>query len=135
MALKDRYYTVSEAAEEARVTRQTISRWITTGEIPCEKVGRNKLIPRSRLLRYIREKPMGELRKIVSNDITKHHSLYLGCGDNDRVEVVGHPSDLRFRIIREDGSSEEIEVEDYTLTINNELRSLRLRYRQSKRSS
>jgi excisionase family DNA binding protein len=131
MALKDKYFTISEAATMAGVTRQTISRWVATGQIRAEKVGRNTLIPRRALLRYTREKPMGELREIVSKEIVNHADLLLGVGENDRVEVVGHPSELRFLVTKENGSSEEIEIEDFTLTMDNTLRSLS--YRQSKR--
>ena len=52
MALKDKYFTISEAAEELKVTRQTISRWITQGNIPSEKVGREILIKKKDLYQY-----------------------------------------------------------------------------------
>lgn len=42
--LADKYFTISQAAKEVGVTRQTISRWITTGLLPAEKIGREKLI-------------------------------------------------------------------------------------------
>ena len=126
MGLKDKYFTVSEAAEEADVTRQTISRWIATEKIRAEKIGRNILIPRRALLKYIREKPMGAVRKMVSNEIISNPFL-LGCNKSDKVEVVGYPSDLRFLINHQDGSSEEIGVETFTLTIENTLRNFSCR--------
>lgn len=56
MALKDKYFTISEAAKELRVTRQTISRWITQGKIPAEKVGRETLIKKKDLHEYQRRR-------------------------------------------------------------------------------
>ena len=41
MALKDKYLTISEAAKELGVTRQSISRWIKEGRVTAEKIGRN----------------------------------------------------------------------------------------------
>ncbi len=44
MALKDNYFTISEAARELNVTRQTISRWVANGKLAGEKIGRETLI-------------------------------------------------------------------------------------------
>ena len=49
MALKDEYFTISEAAKDIGVTRQTISRWIIERNIPAEKVGRVTLIKKGAL--------------------------------------------------------------------------------------
>ena len=49
MALKDEYFTISEAAKDIGVTRQTISRWITERDIPVEKIGRVTLIKKEDL--------------------------------------------------------------------------------------
>ena len=52
MAIKDSYYTVSQAAKELGVTRQSISRWLNTGVLSAEKVGREKLIPKIDVYRF-----------------------------------------------------------------------------------
>ena len=52
MALKDTYFTISEAAEELKVTRQTVSRWIASGILPAEKVGRETLIDKVVIRHY-----------------------------------------------------------------------------------
>ncbi len=52
MALKDEYLTVSQAAEELEVTRQTISRWIAKKFIPVERVGRVALLKKEDLRKY-----------------------------------------------------------------------------------
>ncbi len=54
MALKDKYVTISEAARELWVTRQTISRWIRKGKIVAEKIGRETLIKKKDLYQYRR---------------------------------------------------------------------------------
>lgn len=56
MTLKDKYFTISEAAKEIGVTRQTISRWIADGKISAEKVGRETLIKKKDLQKYHRWK-------------------------------------------------------------------------------
>lgn len=52
MALKDEYLTVSQAARELGVTRQTISRWIAKKYVPVERVGRFALIKKKDLQKY-----------------------------------------------------------------------------------
>lgn len=56
MDLKDKYLTISEAAKELGVTRQTISRWIRDGKLEAEQVGREKLINKKSLERFLRKK-------------------------------------------------------------------------------
>lgn len=62
MALKDKYMTVAEAAKVYRVTRQTISRWISEGNVEVEQVGREKLINKKSLEKAL-EKRMREFIK------------------------------------------------------------------------
>lgn len=56
MALKDNYFTISEAAKQLKVTRQTISRWVAKGNVPAEKIGRETLIKKKDLHKYHRMK-------------------------------------------------------------------------------
>lgn len=46
MALSDEYFTISQAAEQVGVTRQTIARWIKEGRLTAERIGRECLIPK-----------------------------------------------------------------------------------------
>jgi excisionase family DNA binding protein len=55
MALKDKYLTITQAAERMLVSRQTISRWITEGKLSAEKVGREKLIPKHQIITLEKE--------------------------------------------------------------------------------
>ena len=52
MALKDKYFTISEAAKQLGVTRQTISRWVAKGYVPADKIGRETLIKQKDLNKY-----------------------------------------------------------------------------------
>lgn len=52
MALKDKYYTISQASEWLNVTRQTFSRWIKEGKFSTEKVGRETLIEKNQVWQY-----------------------------------------------------------------------------------
>lgn len=56
MALKDKYTTISEVTRELKVTRQTVSRWLRDGKIETEQVGREKLINRKSLERFLEKK-------------------------------------------------------------------------------
>jgi len=56
MTLKDKYTTISEVATELKVTRQTVSRWLRDGKIETEQVGREKLINRKSLERFLEKK-------------------------------------------------------------------------------
>jgi len=56
MALKDKYLTISQAAKELKVTRQTISRWIAKKYVTVERVGRVALIKKEDLYKYHRRK-------------------------------------------------------------------------------
>ena len=44
MALKDKYFTVTQTAKKLNVTRQTVYRWITSKQLDAEKIGRELLI-------------------------------------------------------------------------------------------
>ncbi|MAH49855.1 DNA-binding protein [Candidatus Pacearchaeota archaeon] len=44
--IREAVYTITEAAGELGVERHTIRRWIDSGKLPAETVGRVVLIPR-----------------------------------------------------------------------------------------
>ena len=64
-ALKDAYFTISQAAEELHVSRQTISRWIARGKITAEKVGRVTLIKKEDLFQYEDRRLQARINDIV----------------------------------------------------------------------
>ena len=52
MAIKDKYFTITEAAKYLHVTRQTIGLWIKEGKLPAESVGRETIIEKSQIEKY-----------------------------------------------------------------------------------
>ena len=48
MAIKDLYFTISEAAKELDVSRQTVYRWIADSKMTTEKIGGVILVDKSR---------------------------------------------------------------------------------------
>jgi excisionase family DNA binding protein len=111
MALKDYYFTISEAAKELGVTRQTISRWIADGEIRAEKVGRETLIEKVELRQY-RGKKLDQLlhKMMIGLAIDRLRAEYHYTID-DVIEERGYTSDdWIFSVRRSDGSREKILV-------------------------
>lgn len=67
MTLKDSYSTLSEAAKELGVTRQTVARWVSEDDIAAEKVGRETLIQKSEIERFKSDRLMtAETGKLVN---------------------------------------------------------------------
>lgn len=60
MALKDKYFTISEAARQLGVTRQTVSRWIGDSRLAGERIGRETLIKKADVYEY-------QKKRIVDN--------------------------------------------------------------------
>ena len=52
MAIKDSYFTITQAAKEMNISRQTMSNWISEGKIQAETIGREKLINKEQLYAY-----------------------------------------------------------------------------------
>ena len=113
MALKDKYFTIHEAAKQFNVTRQTISRWIAGGKIPVEKVGRETLIKRKDLSEFYRKR----LSEVAADSIV---AMWLAtaedyCREKDylrkgtKVEFV---SGDRADIVRELTDEERAEVRE-----------------------
>jgi excisionase family DNA binding protein len=71
MALKDEYYTISQAAKMIGVARQTISRWIDEGKIPAEKIGREVLIAKNEVITYIKNHSLTQLSALSMDDLVK----------------------------------------------------------------
>ena len=97
MALKDNYLTISEAAKQLKVTRQTISRWIAKGYVPAEKIGRETLIKKKDLHQYHRRRlseaaaeSIVALYKATAEDYLREKGYIVGRG---HVEIVGPDED------------------------------------------
>ncbi len=53
MALKDTYFTISEAANELNISRQTLYRWIADSKIATEKIGGVILVKKDDVRAYV----------------------------------------------------------------------------------
>ncbi len=107
MALKDTYFTISEAAKKLNVTRQTISRWIASGKIHGERVGRETIIAKEELHRVQHER-VNEAAIDVILDGIRQKLAY-----KDYKEVIKlRPTEgyLVFSALKKDGTREWLKV-------------------------
>jgi excisionase family DNA binding protein len=119
MALKDSYFTITQAAKELGVTRQTISRWIEQGKLSAERVGREILIAKQEFdkpeFRSKRERASN--LKLLTEQLTDSVKKVSGYEDGVKLEVQGYRTEkdgdktlLIFSVTREDGTREFINV-------------------------
>lgn len=110
MALKDRYYTISDVAETVGVTRQTVSRWIKQNKLKAEKIGRESLIERDILFNFLDARPIPQL---LDYEMTQAFKYYFeekhNIASQDKVDRIG--SALEFAITKKDGSRKTILVD------------------------
>jgi excisionase family DNA binding protein len=50
MSIKDEYLTVAETAKRLRITKQTVYRWIDSGQLTAEKIGKEMLIAKKTII-------------------------------------------------------------------------------------
>jgi len=112
MALKDKYFTISEAAEEAGVTRQTISRWIAEGKLPAEKIGREKLIEKDAFRQFRDYELKWLVRNIVIREMVKVIREKCNLTNKDKVTPINPESGspYTFSINRQDGTSGTVRI-------------------------
>jgi excisionase family DNA binding protein len=92
MALKDKYYTISEAARELNVTRQTISRWVASGKVYGERIGRETLIEKKKLFEYKKDKLVGAAAKQIADLICGIYTDY--CQEKGYIKAVERVTDV-----------------------------------------
>lgn len=117
MALKDEYFTVTQAAGKLGVTRQTVYRWIAEGKLPTERIGREVLIKRDEVKRYgqFADPTVKKFYEIIVDEVRKRH----GYAEDDvltPVEIRGVSSKERFGEVvlgvkRKGGKSEMVYVD------------------------
>jgi excisionase family DNA binding protein len=109
LALKDNYFTITEAAKQLNVTRQTVSRWIASGVISGEKIGRETLIDRHELEQFDMGRKIAE--EIVIHMVGLIREKY-GYDKDDLIEFV-HFDRRRthsFVVTRKNGDRESIKI-------------------------
>lgn len=113
MELKDKYYTISEAAQELGVTRQTISRWISEGRLVAETIGREKLIDKEQLDEFADIRISMLLARYVDRKLIAHIKKQYNYTKEDAIERFGAKPKrdaIGYSIIRKDGTLERVWV-------------------------
>jgi len=115
MALKDKYLTISEAAKQMDVTRQTVSRWIKEGQLSAERIGRETLIAVEEIDKIVRRIPIDwfERNAKLSDWIRAEY----GYSDEDTIEPWGG---FTYIIRKKDGTKERVKLIEFTVSIDRE---------------
>lgn len=113
MALKDKYFTITEAARMAAVTRQTISRWVAEGHLPAEKVGRQVLIDKNDFGQYLMKQNVYRMAAQIIDGVVARIRQEYNYTEEDRVEFLklDFKKDIfHFSVVRKDGTHEVVSV-------------------------
>ena len=124
MTLKKLYMTVSESAKEIGISRQTLSRWIAQGKIKTETVGREKLIAKEQLHKYVRyykgenAKSFVRMMNNIIGDIIKqqHYSK------DDLIKPFGDD----YIVTKVDGTMEKVILTGGTLSLDNDKKTIKI---------
>lgn len=113
MALKDTYFTISEAAKELGVTRQTVSRWIATGQISTERIGRETLIAKHELKEYQHERILISVATEITEKLIEIIREKYNYSDQDVVQFVSfdRKKTHSFIVTRQDGTREKVLID------------------------
>ena len=129
MSIKDNYYTLSEAAAELNVSRQTLFRWIKNKKIPAEKVGRENLIEKS----IVAEQRLNDVVQFATTLVNwqldaedyKPIREYFGYNTSDKIKMID-PVERILLVTRSDGSKEKIEVGPVEIKYNEKARKIEI---------
>lgn len=116
MALKDTYYTISEAAKAVGVARQTVSHWINDGKISAEKVGRAMLIDKQKLHQYNNERLVEEKHRSTEGQLICFIREKYDYTDEDEIMFTGLDFSDLFDKFFVKGNTKEVEEKKYFLT-------------------
>jgi len=115
MALKDTYYTISEAAKAVGVARQTVSHWINDGKISAEKVGRAMLIDKQKLHQYNNERLGEEKRRSTEGQLICFIREKYNYTDEDEIVFTGLDLSDLFDVFFAKGNIKEIKTKKYMM--------------------
>lgn len=119
MPLKDIYYTISEAAKELNVSRQTIYRWITDNKIEVEKIGGVTLIEKPKVTEYAGKRFQEFALESMDNMFISRIKEEYGYSQGDEVVRTETEDDyLVFLVTRENGTREKIKIGSVEVTIS-----------------
>lgn len=111
MVIKDLYFTISEAAKELGVSRQTIYRWINDKKIPTEKIGGIVLIEKIKIQERKTQSERESFTQLVGNYMTEEFKKQFLTKDTDDIEVLPDEEGfLVFKITNKDGTQKKISI-------------------------
>ena len=114
MGIKEDYLTISEAAKEIGVTRQTISRWLKRGELHAEKIGREKVIHRKELsLVYGNQKFMELIVDKLFPRMKERIRKEFNYGRQDTIDTIFYTTKrdyFTFIVSRKDGNLDKVKL-------------------------
>ena len=116
MALKDIYFTISEAAKEFNVSRQTIYRWIEDEKITIEKVGGVTLIDKPAIQKYAARKSLQSFSHMMDMYLLETIREQCGYRKNDVIEE-DKKGGMDFIVTQKDGAREKVHVGGIEITL------------------
>jgi excisionase family DNA binding protein len=117
MALQDEYSTISEAARDLGVTRQTVSRWIASGQLPAERIGREKLIKKEDIFAFSFNRNYEWLARAVPNLLIGHLRKDYEFTEGETLERLPNSFDICVR--KQDGTLDIIEFKGLRMGFEN----------------
>jgi len=119
MALKDVYYTISEAAKELNVSRQTLYRWIADNKIQVEKIGGVTLIEKPKVVEYGVKKFYESAYQVMDSRCIDQIRKQYGYSNEDKIVRIEPEDDyLVYLVTRKNGRQEKIKIGDVEVAIS-----------------
>jgi len=113
------YYTISEAAGELNVSRQTVYRWIADNKIPTEKIGGVILVEKKAIMNFGVKRFQESVLQTVFNSTDKYIRREFGYSEEDTIVAKEPESDyLVFIVTRKSGNREKIKIGGMDITLS-----------------
>ncbi len=118
MEIKDKYFTISEAAKFLQVTRQTVSRYIKQGWIHAEKIGRERVIAKQELYDKLNapdvmRRGVRLLDRVIDAKLIQYVRNKYGYAPNDEIQIIND----KFVITRSNGTQERVDYPELEIVI------------------
>ncbi len=119
MAIKDLYFTISEAAKKLNVSRQTIYRWIDDEKIPTEKVGGLILVEKKAIQEYVSKKIYESFSQMMDNYIHEYARKEFTYNDKDTIAGTKPENEYLVYIVNhKNGIREKVKIGGMDLTLS-----------------
>jgi len=117
MAIQDEYSTISEAARDLGVTRQTVSRWIASGRLPAERIGREKLVKKEDIFTFSFNRNYEWLIRAVPHLLIGHLRKDYEFSEGEKLERISDSFDICVR--KPDGTIDIVEFKGLRIGFEN----------------